>query len=58
MPPDSCCAVMCTPSGTVWTRQHYLDGLVDGTINYRRSGGGNAQHPLNADERSAFLAYA
>lgn len=39
MPPDSCCAVMCTPSGTVWTRQHYLDGLVDGTINYRRSGG-------------------
>jgi hypothetical protein len=28
--------VLCTPSGTVWTRQHYLDGLIDGTINYRR----------------------
>lgn len=28
--------LLCTPSGTVWTRQHYLDGLVNGTINYRR----------------------
>lgn len=28
--------LLCTPSGETWTRQHYLDGLVDGTINYRR----------------------
>ncbi|SDS97755.1 protein of unknown function [Friedmanniella luteola] len=28
--------VLCTPSGDVWSRQHYLDGLVDGTINYLR----------------------
>lgn len=28
--------LLCTPSGTVWTRQHYLDGLIDGTIDYRR----------------------
>ena len=28
--------LLCTPSGTVWTRQQYPDGLIDGTINYRR----------------------
>lgn len=28
--------VLCTPSGDVWSRQYYLDGLVDGTINYLR----------------------
>ncbi len=27
---------LCTPSGDIWSRQHYLDGLVDGTINYLR----------------------
>jgi hypothetical protein len=27
---------LCTPTGTVWTRQHYLDGLIDGTIDYHR----------------------
>lgn len=28
--------LLCTPSGTVWTKQHYIDGLVDGSINYLR----------------------
>lgn len=28
--------VLCTPSGTIWTRQYYLQGLIDGSINYRR----------------------
>jgi hypothetical protein len=28
--------VLCTPSGSIWNRQHYLDGLVDGSINYHR----------------------
>lgn len=29
--------VLCTPSGDVWSRRHYLGGLIDGTINYLRS---------------------
>lgn len=28
--------VLCTPSGTIWGREHYLTGLVDGSIDYRR----------------------
>jgi len=28
--------VLCTPNGDTWSRRHYLDGLVDGTINYLR----------------------
>ena len=28
--------VLCTPSGDVWSRRHYLDRLADGTINYLR----------------------
>lgn len=28
--------VLCTPSGETWTREHYLGGLVDGTIDYQR----------------------
>lgn len=28
--------VLCTPSGDVWSRRHYLDGLVDGSIDYLR----------------------
>jgi hypothetical protein len=28
--------LLCTPSGTVWDRAHYLGGLVDGTIRYLR----------------------
>ncbi len=28
--------VPCTPSGTIWSRQHYLDGPVDGSIDYHR----------------------
>lgn len=28
--------VLCTPTGTVWSRRHYLDGLVDGSIRYTR----------------------
>jgi len=28
--------LLCTPSGIVWDRAHYLSGLVDGTIRYLR----------------------
>jgi len=28
--------LLCTPSGTVWTRRHYVDGLVDGSIRFTR----------------------
>lgn len=28
--------VLCTPSGTLWTRRRYLDGLVDRSIRYHR----------------------
>ncbi len=28
--------VLVTPSGVVWNREHYVGGVVDGTINYRR----------------------
>ncbi len=28
--------LLCTPSGTVWSKRHYVDGLVDGTIRYTR----------------------
>jgi hypothetical protein len=28
--------VLVTPSGVVWTKEHYIGGVVDGTINYRR----------------------
>jgi hypothetical protein len=28
--------VLCTPSGDVWSRRRYIDGLVDGTIDYLR----------------------
>ena len=28
--------LLCTPSGTIWNRQRYLEGLVDGSIDYAR----------------------
>lgn len=28
--------LLCTPSGETWSREHYLDGLVDGSIDYQR----------------------
>ncbi len=28
--------VLCTPSGVLWDRSFYLDGLSDGTISYAR----------------------
>lgn len=28
--------VLCTPSGETWSREHYLGGLIDGTIDYQR----------------------
>jgi hypothetical protein len=28
--------VLVNPSGVVWTKEHYIGGVVDGTINYRR----------------------
>jgi uncharacterized protein DUF4440 len=28
--------VLVTPSGVTWTREHYISGVLDGTINYRR----------------------
>lgn len=28
--------VLCTPDGTLWSRQHYLGGLANGSISYLR----------------------
>lgn len=48
--------LLCTPSGTIWDRRYYLDGLVAGTINYRRF---EPVTPIEVvlDERLAVLRY-
>lgn len=48
--------VLCTPSGDIWSRRHYLDGLGDGSINYLRF---EPVTPIEvvADVRLAVLRY-
>ena len=47
--------LLCTPSGTVWSKRHYVDGLVDGSIRYTRFE--PATPEVVVDSRLAVIRY-